>query len=304
MSKSFQFSELTSFLKEGNYIDDIVLNQKDFTIQGFSPISETKEHTLSWMKNQELNWGEIEASVVICAKALQTPENTKITFLSVVNPRQVFAKVLANFNKEEQLVGVEDTVRLGKNCNIGKGVYIGHYSVIGDNVCIGDYSDIRHHVVVNDNTKIGNYCLIKSNTVIGEKGFGFELENDGTPIQVPHIGTVEIGDYVEIGALNTIVQGSLGKTVIKNHVKTDDHVHIAHNMHIDENVIITACAEFSGGVKIEKNVWIGPNVSVIEKVVIKERAFVGIGSVVTKDVESNMVVAGNPAKPLKKRFND
>jgi len=274
----------------------------DFIIDGFSPISETRPNTLSWARDQALDWGEIKSSVIICSLNMRESQETKAILIKVVNPRLVFTEVLSHFTRAESQAGIEPTAVIGENCQIGEGVYIGHYSVIGDYVIIGDHTRILNHVVIR-NAAIGRHCLIKSNTVIGEKGFGFEVIKDKPPLEMPHVGMVEIGNHVEIGALNTVVQGTLGNTIVGDYVKTDDHVHIAHNMVIEENAIITACAEFSGGVRVGKGAWIGPNVSIKEKVTIGEDSLIGIGSVVIEDVESNMVVAGSPARPLKRRFS-
>jgi UDP-3-O-[3-hydroxymyristoyl] glucosamine N-acyltransferase LpxD len=229
----FEFSELLSFLELNKLFYGRTDLVNDFTINGFSPISETQPHTISWMKEQTLNWENIKSSVVICSKSFETPDNEEIIFIPVENPRLVFTKLLTNFSQLSRSVGIMETVRVGNNCKFANDVYIGHYTVIGDNVTIGDNTEICYHVVIHDNTQIGKHCLIKSNTVIGEKGFGFDFEEDGTPIKIPYVGTVEIGNYVEIGALNTVVQATLGKTIIKDHVKTDDHIHIAHNVFID-----------------------------------------------------------------------
>ena len=66
---------------------------------------------------------------------------------------------------------------------------------------------------------------------------------DQVPIRLPHLGRVVIGNNVEIGALNTIARGTLDDTYIGDNVKTDDHVHIAHNVYVGKNTIITACSE-------------------------------------------------------------
>ena len=114
-----------------------------------------------------------------------------------------------------------------------------------------------------------------------------------------HLGGVKIGNEVEIGALNSIARGTLNDTIIENGVKTDNLVHIAHNCYIGCNSLITACVELSGGVIVGKNVWIGPNSSVLEKIKIGDNAFIGIGSVVTKDVDTNMAGSWQSLTPNK-----
>ena len=94
--------------------------------------------------------------------------------------------------------------------------------------------------------------------VIGQRGFGFERETDGKPVSFPHFGSVVIGDYVEIEPQYG------GRWRAKRHytgdfVKTDDHVHIAHNVFIgDKKTFITACSEISGSVSIGQQVCQGP----------------------------------------------
>jgi len=208
--------------------------------------------------------------------------------------------IIANkfFPPEINSKKVEKTARLGENISIGQNVYIGHNTVIEDNVTIGTGSIILHNVVISKNCKVGNECLVKSGSIIGQRGFGFQRDFNNIPISFPHYGAVFIGNNVEIGALNTIASGSLENTVIADNVKTNDHVHIAHNVLVGEGTLITACAEISGSVKIGKNCWIGPNSAIKNGLSIGDNVFVGIAAVVTKSLNDNVRVAGNPARSL------
>jgi UDP-3-O-[3-hydroxymyristoyl] glucosamine N-acyltransferase len=155
------------------------------------------------------------------------------------------------------------------------------------------------HVKIGPNVRIGAGCKIKSGTVIGEPGFGIEKDEEGDNFRIPHIGGVRIGDSVEIGSLNTICSGTLEPTRVGDLVKTDDHVHIAHNVQIGRNCIITACAEMSGRVVLENDVWLGPNCSIKEGVRIGAGALIGIATLVVKDCEPTGVYAGAPARRLR-----
>ena len=115
-----------------------------------------------------------------------------------------------------------------------------------------------------------------------------------------HLGGVDIGENVEIGAVNSVVRGALGNTVIQDYVKTDNLVHIAHNCFIGKGSLLTACAEISGSVTLGKNVWLGPNCSLNNKISIGDKSFIGLGAVVTKNIPPNEVWAGNPARFIKK----
>lgn len=215
------------------------------------------------------------------------------------NPRLDFARAVKRFFTKSRKTGVARTAVIGRNVRIGARVTVGEYCVIGDNVGIGDDTEIRHHVVIADNVTIGRGCLIRSHAVIGEEGFGFERDKDGVPVRLPHLGSVIIGDDVEIGALNTVARATLNNTVIEDHVKIDDHVHVAHNVVVGRNTIVTACAEISGSTQIGRDVWLGPNSSVTNKVRVGDRAFVGIGAVVIKSIRPERVVSGNPARKLR-----
>lgn len=218
------------------------------------------------------------------------------------NPRLDFARVLQEFFMSKAVPNIAKTARIARNVSLGKGVTIGEYSVIGDGVVIGDGSEIRHHVVIADNTAIGSDCLIKSNTVIGEEGFGFERDENGVPIRIPHLGRVVIGNNVEIGASTVIAKGTLDDTTIGNSVKIDDQVFIAHNVSLGKCSMIIAESEISGSANIGEMTWLGPNCSVMNGISIGNNCFIGLGTVVNKSLPDNIVAAGCPAKVL--RQND
>lgn len=237
--------------------------------------------------------------------AIVTPEyHGKISCSYVIsdNPRLDFARVLQKFFTPKALSGIADTARIGRNVSLGKDVTIGEYSVIGNDVVIGDGTEIRHHVVIADNTVIGRDCLIKSNTVIGEEGFGFERDEMGVPIRIPHLGKVIIGNNVEIGASTVIARGTLDNNVIGDNVKIDDQVFIAHNVFVGQSSMIIAEAEISGSAHIGEMTWLGPNCSVMNGITIGSNCFIGLGTVVTKALPDNVIAAGCPARILK--YND
>ena len=102
-----------------------------------------------------------------------------------------------------------------------------------------------------------------------------------------------------MGSNNTIARGTINNTIIEDHVKIDDNVHIAHNCCISKNTIITACVEISGSVKVGKNCWIGPNSSIIQKINIGNNCTIGIGAILTKDVKDNSKIMGLNSIDLK-----
>jgi len=216
------------------------------------------------------------------------------------NPRLEFCKLANRFFPINYPAKVESTAIIGDNVQIGNGVYIGHNVIVEDGVTIGSNTVILHNTVIGRNCKIGSHCFIKSGTVIGQKGFGFVRDLNGVPETFPHYASVIIGDHVEIGALNTIASGALNDTVLEDYVKTDDHVHIGHGAYISRGVLIAACSEISGGVFVDQEVWIGPNCSIAHKLHIGKKSFVGIGTVVGRNVAEQSMILGNPGRIVRK----
>lgn len=149
------------------------------------------------------------------------------------------------------------------------------------------------------NCSMGEGCIVKAGAVIGEDGFGFERDSCGVPVHIPHIGRVVIGKYVEVGANTVIARGTMGDTVIEDHVKLDDQVFVAHNVKIGSRTMVVAKAEISGSVRIGEDAWIGPAACIRDHITIGHHAFVGMGAVVVDDVKPYDVVVGNPARVLR-----
>lgn len=188
---------------------------------------------------------------------------------------------------------------VAKTASLGDRVVVEPFAFVGDRVVIGEDSVIKAGVRLVARVTIGKRSVIRENSVIGGSGFGIERDEAGRNLRIPHLGGVIIGDDVEIGALNTVCSGTLGPTVVGEHVKTDDHCHIAHNVALGRNAIITAGAVFSGSVRCGDAVWVGPNASVMQGIRVGAGAVVGMGAVVTREVPAGATVAGSPARSTK-----
>lgn len=238
------------------------------------------------------NWSaKVGESAILLTSKENVIERDGPTLLSS-QPRLDFARALelleswVGFVWSDAEPAVHPTARIGRNVVIGRGVKIGAGTVI------------YHNAVIGNEVVIGQRCVIKSCAVVGEEGFGFERDAQGKAVRLPHIGTVVIGDDVEVGSLTTICRGTFADTVLRNGCKIDDHVHIAHNVDVGEDAFVIACAEVSGGVKIGPRAWIAPNASILNQLTIGADAVIGLGGVVVKSVPDGVIVVGNPAKPL------
>jgi UDP-3-O-[3-hydroxymyristoyl] glucosamine N-acyltransferase len=191
-------------------------------------------------------------------------------------------------------------VTIGPNVRIGARTQIGAGSSVGAGVRIGEDCLLHPRVSIGERVAIGSDCVIHSGAVIGADGFGFELSG-GAYQKVPQVGTVEIGDGVEIGANTCIDRATLGATVVGDGTKLDNMVHIGHNCSIGKHVVIAAQTGLAGGVTIGDFAVIGGQVGMGDKVRIEPRAIIGSGAgiLTSKIVRAGEPVWGTPARPLR-----
>ncbi len=246
------------------------------------------------------------------------------TLIRVSEPRVAFARALtALYGKPRPQASIDPTARIdpsarvGPDCVIGAYVTIGAHSEIGracsigagchigEEVYIGENSMLHAGVTVYDRVRIGARVVLHSGCVIGADGFGFTLTADRYE-KFPQVGTVEIGDDVEIGANSCVDRAALGATRIGEGTKIDNLVHIAHNCSIGKHVVIAAQTGFSGSVTVGDYAVIGGQVGVGEKAQIEAKAVVGgkAGILVSQRVRAGEPVWGIPARPLRQHLKN
>lgn len=189
---------------------------------------------------------------------------------------------------------INENVTIGNNVFIGSGVKIGPGSVIGDNCILYD------NVVLYDNITVGANSIIHSGTVVGSDGFGYHT-NENYHHKIPHIKNVVIGDNVEIGASCTIDRGSVQDTVIGNHCKLDNQVHLAHNVKMGEGCLVAGGVFIGGSTTIEDFVTIAGKSDIGPHVTIGKKAVIAARSCVLKSLQGSAMYAGNPARPIKEK---
>lgn len=188
---------------------------------------------------------------------------------------------------------IEAGARIGNDTIIGANSYIGHEVVIGSD------SLIYPQVTIRERSVIGSRVILHSGAVIGADGFGFEIV-DGRPEKIPQIGIVQIDDDVEIGANSTIDRAKFGRTWIKEGVKIDNLVQIAHNVVIGKHSIIAAQAGIAGSSRVGDHVMIGGQVGVTDHVEIGDRNIIAAKTGVSKDLATDGGIWwSTPATPLR-----
>ncbi len=215
-------------------------------------------------------------------------DNPRLAFAKaaiLLHPEPTFDKVVADsacVSSQAKLassVTIEDYVVIRSGCELADDVHIGAGSVLAENVVIGKGSFIHPNVTLHKGIEIGENCIIHSGCVIGTDGFGFIKDGDSY-LKIPQLGSVKIGNNVDIGANSAVDRGALLDTIIADGVKIDNQVQVAHNVEIGRDTVISAKTGIAGTTKIGKNCLIGggvglrDNIEVCDDVVITGRTFV------------------------------
>ncbi len=179
-------------------------------------------------------------------------------------------------------------------------------AVVQDGVVMGEGCSIGPRVVIHAGTTLGARVRVQAGAVLGSYGFGY-AQGTGGYVGFPQIGTLRIGDDVEIGANTTIDRGALGETRIGRGTKIDNLVHIGHNCRIGEDVIIAAQVGLAGSCVIEDGAMLGGQVGLGENVTIGAGVMLGGqgGVLPGKKIEgAGKVFWGTPAQPVREYLRD
>lgn len=199
---------------------------------------------------------------------------------------------------------VHPTAWIGQNVFIGEAVEVGENVIIHPGCVIMSGAKIESNTVILPNVtiyhlvRIGKNCRIHSGAVIGADGFGYNFYN-GEHKKVWHMGSVIIGDSVEIGANTTIDAGTFSPTIIKSGAKIDNQVQIGHNNQVGYGAIICGQAGLAGSCNIGDFSVLAGKSSTSNNVSIGKGCQVAGMAGVSSDWPDGSILAGYPARPLK-----
>jgi UDP-3-O-[3-hydroxymyristoyl] glucosamine N-acyltransferase len=240
------------------------------------------------------------------------------TLLEVENPKLAFAKAAAWLLPKPPLrPEIHPTAIIAATARLAPSIRVGPYVVIEDEVEIGTGTavdafcflgrgvrvgaDCRLHarVTLYAGARLGNAVEVHSGAVIGGDGFGYVF-GQGQHFKFPQIGSVEIGDDVEIGCNTTIDRGSLEATQIATGVKIDNLVQVAHNVRIGRNSVVAAQVGISGSCTIGAQVMIGGQVGIAPHCTLEDDAIIGAQAGIPsgKTIRRGQTVWGTPARPF------
>ncbi len=294
-------------------IDGEVIGDPETEIKGVAGISDASEGDITFLINPKFI-KECAESRVSCVIVKDMIPDIKKPQVKTANPHYAFAKLLEHFYVKPFILSgisdrayVSDKARTGKDVTISPMVFVSDNAAIGDktviypgvfigeNSHIGDECIIYPNVTIRENIKIGSRVIIHPGAVLGSDGFGYVFEK-GIHYKIPQTGGVIIGDDVEIGANVTIDRATTGNTVIGKGTKLDNLVHIAHNVKIGENTIITAQGAVAGSAEIGSFVMTGGQVGVADHARIDDGCMIGAQSGVMGHLKKG-VYSGSPVIP-------
>lgn len=290
-------------------------------VSNIAKIEEAGEGMLSFIANpkyEEFIY-TTKASILIVNESLVIEQPIHSTLIRVKDAYSSFALLLEKYryltgNKSgiQQPSHIPQSVKMGQNVFVGAFAYLGENVVLGNNVKIYPGVYLGENVIVNDDAvlypgvKVYDNCIVGSRTilhagcVIGGDGFGFAPQPDGSYKKVPQIGNVVIHDDVEIGANTTIDRATMGSTIIRQGVKLDNLIQVAHNVDIGLNTVIAAQTGVSGSTKIGQNCVIGGQVGMVGHIHIADGTKINAQSGLSKSITvPNSSLTGSPAYDYK-----
>jgi UDP-3-O-[3-hydroxymyristoyl] glucosamine N-acyltransferase len=288
----------------------------DYTVSSVATLQDAGPGSISFLSNNRYRkyLSSTSASAVILSE--EYLGECPVAALVCDNPYLAYARISAHMFPTEdirsgrhQSASISDSatvdpsawigpaVVIEDGANVGPDVQIGPGCVISKDVSVGANTVLVANVTLCRGVTIGSGVLIHPGAVIGSDGFGI-ANDDGIWVKVPQLGSVQVGDDVEIGANTTIDRGALRDTVIGNGVKLDNQIQIAHNVEIGNNSAIAACTGIAGSSKIGKNSTIGGGVVVVGHLEFADDVHFSAESLVTRSFSEPGYYSGNlPAMP-------
>jgi UDP-3-O-[3-hydroxymyristoyl] glucosamine N-acyltransferase len=300
--------------KIAELVNGEVVGDGDFIIRGVAAFDEAGPDHITFAASADCKRRIDETSAGAVIVPLEIRQSKKI-LVRVENPYLALAKVSTLFHPVSRpVIGISQQAHVGENLKCGKeisvyaGVFVGDDVTLGDRVtlcpgvvvgngvAIGDDVFVHPNASILERCQIGSGVVIHAGSVIGSDGFGFASDGDRYH-KIPQTGIVRIDDDVEIGACNTIDRATFGSTWIKRGVKTDNLVHIAHNVVVGEDTVLVAQVGIAGSVTIGNHAILAGQAAVAQHVTIGSRVTVGGQSGVAKSVPDGQIVSGTPEMP-------
>ncbi|MGP3696407.1 UDP-3-O-(3-hydroxymyristoyl)glucosamine N-acyltransferase [Rhodobacter sp. NSM] len=237
----------------------------------------------------------------------------------ILDPGPLIAKVV------HPMALVDPTAEIGEDAAIGPFVTIGPHVRIGPNARIASHVSIAEGAEIGADAlilqgarigarvRIGDRFICQPGAVIGADGFSFVTpEKSGVEeiretlgeraeirqqswVRIHSLGSVRMGDDVEIGANSTIDRGTIRDTVVGNGTKIDNLVQIGHNVQIGDDCLICGQAGVAGSARIGNRVVLGGKVGVSDNIFVGDDVIAGGSTRIRTNAPAGRVILGDPA---------
>jgi UDP-3-O-[3-hydroxymyristoyl] glucosamine N-acyltransferase len=292
----------------------------DLTVDRVATLSGAAQGAVSFLANsryrRDLEVTRATAVILRESDAAACPA----AVLLAANPYATYARVAAFLHPSPAAAHgvhpracIDPTAQLAADASVAAGAIIGAGVVLGprvqvgpgcvllDGVRVGDDTRLVANVTLCEGVSIGARCLLHPGAVIGADGFGHAPDADGY-VKVPQLGSVRIGDDVEVGACTTIDRGAIDDTLIEDGVKLDNHVQIGHNCRIGAHTVVAGCAGVSGSTTIGRRCMIGGMAGIGGHIEIVDDVIIGGKAMVTSSIHKPGMYLGSLGADEAKRF--
>lgn len=184
---------------------------------------------------------------------------------------------------------------IGRGARIGARAWLGAGVIIGAQTQIGDDATLHPRAAFLDRCVAGNRLVMQAGAIVGSDGFGYVFGESGW-VKIPQVGTVVVGDDVEIGANSCIDRAQTGATRIGDGTKIDNLVQIGHNCHLGRAVAIAGHTGLAGSTNVGDGTRMGGMVGTRGHLTIGARVTIAGNSMIWNDIPDGAFVSGHPAQ--------
>jgi len=316
MQIAFSSAELIALVQP-----KVVRGETNVTIRGIAALDTARPGEMSFLGNPKYKAqvAETRASVVLLPAEYAGEPAAGQQFLLVDHPSAALAHICTRIEQTlwpKPAPGIHPSAQIAAGAQIAASATVGPLCVVEAGAAVGERAHLQANVFIGRNAQIGADCWLMPGTivatecvlgqrvrlqpgaVVGSDGFGYEFVQ-GRHAKIPQVGTVIVGDDVEIGANTTLDRARFSRTEVGVGTKIDNLVQVGHNVIIGKHCIICAQVGISGSTTLEDYVVLGGQAGLVGHITIGMGSQIGGQAGVPQSLPPKSIVTGNPPLPLK-----